>query len=413
MLTGTTSIDELIQSLNISTNILRYNSEVETSVKQNGGSVLYSYNNIIIASEISEEFYAELQKNPYIEYIDSLPLKKYGDINTDLINQIDVSKIFIGDSVDSSGVISQTDSQMPEIYINTNTGSTRAPDPTTNEIDGVSGKSRPPRVKPTVGVEGSTYSSVGIPPIITNQLLEVSSLSNVFFDYTITASGTGPITFEIIKPLNYVGSLDLINNGKMTGKSSNLGYYNITLKAKNIYGVDTRTLKLIVSESVEITNTNLDVYNKSGSTFSYKIESSGSLPKNYSTSTLPSGITLSGNSLNGVFAASGVYNITLIVSGTTTSNSKILSVTVGSSPIITSDGEITIEEYSGLTYNITSSPSSGVTYNVIGILPKGLRFNVNKIEGIPIITGIYYVTLKATNNFGESTKSLKITIYQT
>jgi hypothetical protein len=119
MATGTTvtSIDELIKSLNISTNILRYNSEVETSVKQNGGTVLYSYNNIIIASEISESFYNELQKNPYIDYIESLPLKKYGDVNTDLINQLDVSKIFIGDSLDSSGVIVQTDDEMPDIII--------------------------------------------------------------------------------------------------------------------------------------------------------------------------------------------------------------------------------------------------------------------------------------------------------
>ncbi len=412
MSTGTTyNIEDLIQSLNISNNILRYNSEIETSINQNGGTVLYSYNNIIIASEISDTFYNELQKNPYIDYIDSLPLKKYGDVNTDLINQIDVSKIFIGDSIDSNGVISQTDDEMPEIIINSNTGVTTNTTTLSVGVDGVSGKSRPPRIKPTVGVTGSTYSSVGIPPVITNEILTLTVQSYEDFNYAILASGTGPISYEIIKPSNYNGNLELRNN-TIVGISNNLGFYNIDIKAKNIYGIDTKKLEIIVIEPVKITITNLDIYNKFGTQFSYTIESSGSLPKAYSVPFLPSGLTSIGNSISGIFTSSGNYNITLIVSGATNSDSKILTVTVDSAPIITSSGDITIQEYSELNYTITSSPSNDVVYNVIGILPKGLRFSDNMITGIPIVTGIYNVTLKATNYFGENTKTLKITVYQ-
>lgn len=412
MSTGTTyNIEDLIQSLNISNNILRYNSEIETSINQNGGTVLYSYNNIIIASEISDTFYNELQKNPYIDYIDSLPLKKYGDVNTDLINQIDVSKIFIGDSIDSTGVISQTNDEMPEIIINSNTGVTTNTTTLSVGVDGVSGKSRPPRIKPTVGVTGSTYSNVGIPPVIINETLTLTTQSNEEFSYDILANGTYPISYEIIKPSNYSGYLELKNN-TIIGVSNNLGFYNIDIKAKNIYGIDTKKLEIIVIEPVKITNTNLNVYNKFGTQFSYTIESSGTLPKTYSIPILPSGLTLIGNSINGIFASSGDYSITLIVSGATNSDSKILTVSVGSVPIITSSGEITIQEYSELTYTITSSPSNDVIYNVIGILPKGLRFSDNMITGTPIDTGIYNVTLKATNYFGENTKTLKITVYQ-
>lgn len=412
MLTGSTNnIDDLIQTLNISNNILRYNSEVETSVKQNGGTVLYSYNNIIIASEISESFYNELQKNPYIEYIDSLPLKKYGDVNTDLINQIDVSKIFIGDSIDSSGVISQTDDEMPEIIINSNTGVTTNVTTLSVGVDGVSGKSRPPRIRPTVGVTGSTYSSVGIPPTITNQTLILTTQTKTQFNYVITASGTGPITFELVKPSNFNGSLNLTNNGTITGLSNNLGFYNIDIIAKNIYGIATQKLGIIVIEPVEITNTNFNVYNKFGTNFSYTIESSGTLPKTYSVSVLPSGITLTGNILSGTFISEGTYSMILIVSGTTSSDSKNLSVVVGSAPIITSSGEISINAYSASTYTITSSPSVDVIYNITGILPRGLRFSTNIITGTPMTSGIFTVTLKATNNFGENTKKLKITIY--
>lgn len=411
MLTGsTTNIEDLIQSLNISNNILRYNSEVETSINQNGGTVLYSYNNIIIASEISDTFYNELQKNPYIEYIDSLPLKKYGDVNTDLINQIDVSKIFIGDSVDSDGVINKTDDEMPEIIINSNTGVTTNTTTLSVGVDGVSGKSRPPRIKPTIGVTGNTYSSVGIPPVITNQLLSLITQSNEQFNYTITASGTGPISYEIIKPSNFNGNLEL-KNGTISGISNNLGFYNIEIKAKNIYGIDTKKLSITVIEPVKITNTNLNIYNKFGTQFSYAIESSGTLPKTYSVPILPSGLSLIGNTIGGIFTSSGDFNMTLIVSGSTSSDSKILYVTVGSAPIITSSGNISINAYSGVTYTITSSPSVGVIYNVIGILPRGLRFSGNIITGTPMTSGIFNVTLKATNNFGENTKMLKITIY--
>lgn len=93
MTTGATNINELIDLLNISDTILRYNSSIEYDINKNGGTVIYSYNNIIIASEISEELYNELQKNPYIDYIESLPLKKYGEVDISLIDQFDTSKI--------------------------------------------------------------------------------------------------------------------------------------------------------------------------------------------------------------------------------------------------------------------------------------------------------------------------------
>ena len=94
-MTGST-INDLMQILNASDTILRYNSIIENDITQNGGTVLYSFNNIIIASEISEIFFKSLQNNTYIEYINSLPLKKYGDVNTNLINQLDISNLFLG-----------------------------------------------------------------------------------------------------------------------------------------------------------------------------------------------------------------------------------------------------------------------------------------------------------------------------
>ena len=122
------NLNDLLEAINTSESILRYNTEIEDNIRQNGGTIIYSYNNIIIASEISENFYIELKSSDNIEYIETLPLKKYGDIDTNLIGQIDVSKIFIGQGIDSSGKIS---SDGTSEYLRGTSG--------TSEIDGVSG----------------------------------------------------------------------------------------------------------------------------------------------------------------------------------------------------------------------------------------------------------------------------------
>lgn len=87
------SIEKILEMINISNDILSYNSSIIDSIQQNSGVVLYSYNNIIIASNISDEFLNELQKNPNIEYIQNLPLQKYGSVDYSLINQLDIQNL--------------------------------------------------------------------------------------------------------------------------------------------------------------------------------------------------------------------------------------------------------------------------------------------------------------------------------
>ena len=58
-------ITTLIEQLNLSQEILMFNSAIEEDILKNSGKIVYSYNNMIIASEISDEYYNELAKNPY------------------------------------------------------------------------------------------------------------------------------------------------------------------------------------------------------------------------------------------------------------------------------------------------------------------------------------------------------------
>lgn len=62
---------------------LSYIPEIKEQILLSGGTIVYTKDNIIIATEISEAEYVELLKNPNIYKMDVLPAKRYGyDSNT-------------------------------------------------------------------------------------------------------------------------------------------------------------------------------------------------------------------------------------------------------------------------------------------------------------------------------------------
>jgi len=364
-MTGTTqnNLNDLMDLLNVSSGILLYNSQIEDVIRKQGGTVAYSYNNLIMASEISENLYNELKKNPNIDYIESLPLKKYGEIDYKLIDQV------------GSGV--------------------------------------------TAAVSGHTQSSnIGVAPLLMNLDWNLSAVTNELFTYKFLSSGTTPMSYEFIIPTNYKGNIGIMNANILTGISYKPGIYDIDITVSNDYGLDTKQLTLSVIEYVEITNSNLTVYTKLNSQFSYTIESSGSLPKSYIVTGLPSGLTSTDNIIEGSIITQGNYNVSITVSGITNFDTKILTINCGNAPVITSASEISNEQYSDLYYYITSDPSDDVSYSVIGSLPSGVilgwnedKTKFNRIYGVPSVSGQFNVKLKVVNGFGESAKDLKITIY--
>lgn len=372
-MTGTTNIDELINLLNISDTILRFNIEVENTIKQNSGTIVYSFNNIIIASEINDSLFKELLKSPYIDYIQDLPLKSYGDIDSSLIGQLDPTKINL-DIVDG-------------VYGDTSENGIQ------NIENGVS-----------VGL------GIGTAPRITNLNLALSALTNEWFDYQIYISGSIPINLQYV-PINYEGNLELTYDNKLSGKTSVAGIYEITLRATNNYGFDIKTLILTILDPVKIINTDLLVYNKIGTIFNYTILTSGTPPIIYNVINIPPNLTLTNNIISGVFSSGGTgatYNMTIVVSGTSNSDSKDITLITGSVPIITSSGDVECEQYADFTYTVTSTGTLPITYNILGIMPTGLQFKVDTISGIPIYDGIYNLKIKATNAYGESIKDLRI-----
>lgn len=370
-----TNIDEILSLLEMSENILNYNSEVKNVISNNGGNIIYTFNNIIIATEISEELLFELKKNSNINYIEEMPLKKYGEVNVDLIDQIDISIL--------SGSTS---------FVN-NSYSNGSDDIIRSLIDGE-----------------IVISKTGIPPTIINNEYSLNVFTNDWFSYPISSNGTLQLKINYNKPDNYNGTL-LLKNNTLSGLCSESGIYTIDFNVSNNYGNDSKKLILNVSDRVKITNTNLIVNNKLDKPFTYTINATGE-DIVYNITNI-SGITLNDNIISGTFISGGTYNIDINISGKTGSDSKTLTINVGLNPIITSSGQIVCEQYSDINYIITPEIDDTI-YSIIGVLPSGLQLIKNNytyyISGKPSEFGLFNVKIKAKNSIGESTKDLTILI---
>ncbi len=80
-------------------------------------------------------------------------------------------------------------------------------------------------------------------------------------------------------------------------------------------------------------------------------------------------------------------------------------------PAITSALTATAKRNEDFSYTLTADGSLPMTFSAEN-LPAGLAFSGNSISGAPTATGIFFVTLSASNFGGKDTKSLKLTITQ-
>jgi len=165
---------------------------------------------------------------------------------------------------------------------------------------------------------------------------------------------------------------------------------------------------------------------QAGYPFRYIIAPYGVTTPEFSTSTLPEGLSL--NTATGVIsgtisttATQGLNNITLTATGTGEPATGTLGLTITPAattvPSITSAATASGNLTKAFSYQITTattSPSSTPTsYALTGTLPAGLLFNTatGTITGTPTAAGTTIVTYTATNPIGPSTaQTLTITI---
>jgi len=373
------NIDTLIQQLNVSDDIMRFNTSVENDIVRNSGKIIYSYNNMIIASDISDEYYTELAKNPLIETLYIVPLKRYGDIDNKLIGQIDITKLELS-------------------------GKTGVTEPGGNKTDPIP-------------------SPVGTAPIITSDLLK-TTYADSGFSYKIVVSGSTPIRYEAEWMSSSVGfthdKITLVGN-VLTSKVQDNGTFNIILKATNNFGTDQKLLavKVIGKEEIPKITSELIAYATINTVFTYQILQTGyTVTTTYNSYGYPSGLVINNSTglISGTTTSQGVYRFPIIIQNMYGTDTKTLELRVSNSgstasaPVITSLSEKSGIEGTFFNYDIIASGSTPITYSITGNLPEGISLKGSVISGTPVAPVISNVKIYATNFKGTSYKNLKITI---
>jgi len=251
-------------------------------------------------------------------------------------------------------------------------------------------------------------------PVITSSLVAAGLINQPITPYVITATGTDPITYSATNlpaGLNYNASTHTIS-----GTPTQAGTTNITLIADNMVGTDTKTLVFTVTApgTPPVITSALTAKTPVNQAFTYTLTASGTGPISYNASNLPSGLTFNTTThqITGTPTVAGIYNIPLSATNSAGSDNKTLVLTVGTPPSITS--ALTASGVTGQqfpTYTLTASGSSPIGYNATN-LPPGLSFNAttHTINGAPSQVGVTNVTLTATNEYGNDSKILVITV---
>lgn len=103
----------------------------------------------------------------------------------------------------------------------------------------------PPVVVPPVVVPPVVTPS---PPVITSSLT-ASVTEDTLFSYTITATGTGPITYGVTSPPSWLTSINPFT-GVISGTPPDPGTVNITITATNAGGTTSATLVVTVMNAI-------------------------------------------------------------------------------------------------------------------------------------------------------------------
>lgn len=232
------------------------------------------------------------------------------------------------------------------------------------------------------------------------------------FNYTLTASGTGPITYDATNLPN--GLLFDPATHLISGSPLVSGTYNINLFATNAGGTTSEVLVLTVGTPPSITSA-LTAQGTADVQFTtYTLLASGSPEISYSVNNLPQGLVFDPNThtINGTPTFSGNYDVLLTASNGYGTDIKTLVITINAGlqpPVITSSLTANAIKNNPFSYSITADGSQPMEYNATN-LPAGLSFSGNTISGIPTTAGEFSVLISAMNSAGTDQKTLVINV---
>jgi PKD repeat protein len=259
---------------------------------------------------------------------------------------------------------------------------------------------------------GNLVVTIGaMAPTLTSSLTATGTDGSPFL-YTITASGSTPITFTAT---NLPPGLTFSGNAIIgTPTSAAVGITPVTLTATNPGGSDSQVLTVTIAAAAPVITSPTNTAGTDGIAFSYEITASGTGPITYSTSALPDGLTLSGAIISGTptLLAVGTTYVTLSATNSESTAQAQLAITIVAQMLsINSSLTATGTDGTPFSYTITSTGSAPVIY-FAAPLPAGLALSGATISGTPTSAaiGTINVTLIALNSGGGTSATLALTI---
>jgi uncharacterized repeat protein (TIGR01451 family) len=268
---------------------------------------------------------------------------------------------------------------------------------------------------------GSDYRviavSIGGAPIITSPLTASATVGTPF-SYTLTATGTNPLTLNV-SSLPAWATFDA-GTRTISGTPTSAGRLSIGLSAANTAGSSSQTLVLTVDGPAVITSA-LSASGTAREAFTYALTAEGTTPIARAVTGLPGWLTFDAASglLTGTPPAGGTFTVTLSASNALGSDSRPLAITIASAPPAPTPPSITsATSASGLvgqpfSYTLTASGQVPMTLSASS-LPAWASFDAGTgvLSGTPPASGTFSVGLSATNTLGTDARTLVITISQ-
>jgi hypothetical protein len=262
-------------------------------------------------------------------------------------------------------------------------------------------------------------------PAITSAAIAVFQTGTAS-SFTINTSGfpSAAITESGALPTG----VTFVNNGSGTATISGTatvgGVFNITITAAN--GVTPNAVQsftLTVNQAPTFTNANSATF-LVGTPGSFTVSTSAfPIPSLTETGGLPAGVAFVSNgngtgTLAGTPTASGVYTITLSASSSSGVSTQAFTLIVNQTPSITSVNSATLLVGSASSFSVTSVGFPAASLTETGTLPGGLTFTNNgngtaTLAGTPSASGVFSVSLTATNSVGAATQGFTLTVDQT
>ena len=250
-------------------------------------------------------------------------------------------------------------------------------------------------------------------PVITS-VLTATGTESVPFTYAITATNT-PTSYGAtgLPP----GLIVNARTGVISGTTTDIGTFDVTISATNSGGTGTATLALEIDPQIApVITSALTAFGMEGTPFTYLITASNN-PTSYGASGLPAGLTV--NALTGVISGTpadiGTFNVTISAANLGGNASAVLALEIDPNPIGEPPVITTTALPNGATGQFYTAPvtatNAPTSYGANG-LPPGLSINTTNgtIAGIPTVSGLFSVILSATNDVGTGTVTLPLII---